>query len=139
MTYPAYLNGLTIEVRDGRHCVTNDFGGRIINTCIDLEDALEMRERASIGVPAHVVELVARLDADKNRAFEAQRQIAEETGSEPYRIVGTRSDLTTWAVQTAGATIYADSDEGHASALEQLLHNVRHSARHVEAYATAAE
>jgi hypothetical protein len=137
-TYPAYLNGLTIEVRDGRHCVTNDFGGPVINTCIDLEDALEMRERASIGYPARVVERVARMDAVKNRAFEANRLITEATGSEPYRIAGTRSDLTTWAVQAAGATIYGDSDEGNASALEQLLHNVRHSARHVED-ATAAE
>jgi hypothetical protein len=133
-TFDAYRHGLTIEQRDGVWCVTNDFGGRVINTCIDLEDALEMRERAALGVPAHAVELVARLDASKNRAHAAKLAILAATGESPSRVWGTRSDLLRYSVWTgsgmAWGEAYTDEPSTDAVALERLLDSVREGSEH---------
>ena len=124
-TYPAYLHGLTIEQRDFIWCVTNDFGGRIIHTCLDLDDAIEMRERVAIGFSAEAIALVAAFDATKNRAHAAAQVIAEVTGSEPFRFRAHRSNLIRYAVECPAGVFSGEAydDEPHADAvaMERLM------------------
>lgn len=127
--YPAYRNGLTIEVRDGRYCVTNDFGGKIVNTCMGLDDALEMRERAVIGYSAEAVQLARELDATKNRIHDAKVAIEALAGEPPYRRYDGWAGLVTYQVWNGVQFVYGDAYpvEGPADAiaLERLLTNLQ--------------
>lgn len=130
--YPAYHNGLTIEVRDGRHVVTNDFGGRIVfSLCDGLDDALMMRERYGNGFPAEALKLQAAIDASKNRAHAAKLAIIEEFGEEPFRIVTSDRTITRYTVMSDHGQFWGEAtdDEAsvHAVALERLLSAVRAS------------
>lgn len=120
--YPAYRHGLTIEVRDGRHVVTNGFGGSIVySLCDGLEDALDMRERYAIGFPAEAVALVGAMDAVKNRIYDAEQAIEAETGERPYRVPGHVPSLIVYATAEFLGEAYSDEPAAHAVALERLL------------------
>lgn len=133
-TYPAYRHGLTIEIREGRYVVTNGFGGNIVyGNCDGLDDALDMRERYAIGFPDDVVELVAKMDAGKNRIHAARKAVIDETGEEPFRVTAHHPSLIRYGVVTDAGPFWGEDYDDHAIALERLLDSVREGSVQLQA------